>query len=101
MSGLSSAHCARLHVAYSKSQQDSNLGWPGSRHSLDAGWGDPVLESSLLSVPSSISPVREAEWCGRHRGSHHLAALMGPSEFLFEMMDIINLEEKLPHCCWP
>jgi hypothetical protein len=35
------------------------------------------------------------------RGFPSPAALTGLSGFLFEMMDVINLEEKVPHCCWP
>lgn len=49
--------------------------------------GPGILSAESLpvsfSVPSSISRVREGEWCRRYRGSHHLAALTGSSEISF------------------
>lgn len=42
----------------------------------------------------------EGGWGERHERFHHLPALTGLSEFLLAMMDIINLGEKLPYCCW-
>lgn len=62
-----------------------------------------MLESCHLrvtlsrSVPSSISGVGEG---GRHEHFHHPPALTRLSEFLLAMMDIINLGENLPYCCW-